>query len=93
MPDKNKFKELIMTLYAPTDEVWFVDDYDECIIGFDPNAWKVVYSRKKCLDKLTLEDGLSWDEANDHLEYNVFGSYVGEKTPIFVEEFKWDWNE
>jgi hypothetical protein len=30
------------------------------------------------------EDGMSSEEAWDYLEYNVFGAYVGEGTPLYV---------
>lgn len=83
-------KETIIELYADTDEVLFADGYDDCIIGFDPVGWKVIYSRNKCIDKLCVVDGMSSEDAIDWLEYNTFNAYVGEKTPIFAEDLEWD---
>lgn len=42
-----------------------------------------VYDANKCL-RILMQDGLSYTEAIEHLEFNVIGAYVGEGTPIFV---------
>jgi len=30
------------------------------------------------------------EEAIEYLEFNTFGAYVGEKTPIWAETFDWE---
>ena len=32
-----------------------------------------------------VKDGMSYDESQEWLEYNTFGAYVGENTPIYME--------
>lgn len=81
-------KDLIIENYADTDDVLFADGFDDCIIGFDPVNWKVVYSRSKCINKL-VEEGETEEDAIDYLEYNTFNTYLGEKTPAFIEVFDW----
>ena len=83
-------KETIIELYADTDDILFADGYDDCIIGFDPAGWKVIYSRNKCIDKLCVVDEMTSEDAIDWLEYNTFNAYVGEKTPIFAEDLEWE---
>ena len=83
-------KETIIELYADTDDILFADGYDDCIIGFDPVGWKVIYSRNKCIDKLCTIDEMTSEDAIDWLEYNTFNAYVGEKTPIFAEDLEWE---
>ena len=79
-------KKLILEFYGDTDEILFADGLDEAIIGFEPNAWKVVYSRGKCIEITSIDmDEL---EAIEYLEFNTFNAYVGEKTPIWIEDFK-----
>lgn len=78
-------KELIIELYADTDDILFADGFDEAIIGFEPNSWQVVYSRNKCIDILSRD--MSEEEAMDYLEYNTFNAYFGEKTPIWVDDW------
>jgi len=79
-------REKIIELYSDTDYVLFADGFDDAIIGFDPNLWRVVYSRDKCIDLMVLE-GMSEEEAIEYLEYNTFNVYVGDKTPVWAECF------
>ena len=37
-----------------------------------------------------MAEGDSWEDAVDYLEYNTFNAYVGEYTPVWVEDFDWD---
>ena len=83
-------KENIIEYYSSSDDVMFADGFDEAIIGFDPNLWKVVYSRSKAIQILIDRDGMTEEEAIEFAEYNVFGSYIGEKTPVWAEDFIWD---
>lgn len=83
-------KELIIELYGDTDDILFADGLDQAIIGFEPNMWKVVYSRSKCINVLIERDGMSEEESLEFLEYNTFSAFFGEKTPIWVEDFKWE---
>ena len=79
-------RDKIIELYSDTDDVLFIDGFDDAIIGFDPNLWRVVYSRNKCINLMVLE-GMSEEEAIEHLEYNTFNTYVGDKTPVWAEDF------
>jgi hypothetical protein len=83
-------KDLIIEHYSSSDDVLFADGFDDAIIGFDPNLWKVVYSRERCIEILITRDGMDEEEAVEFAEYNTFGSYAGEKTPVWVEEFLWN---
>ena len=63
----------------------FVDGYDSTILGMDTEYQRVIYSKSKMVDIL-MEEGLSEIEALELLEYNVWNTYVGEHTPIFLHE-------
>jgi hypothetical protein len=82
-------KNLILEHFADTEDVLFADGFDDAIIGFDPNLWRVVYSRNKCIEIL-MKEGDSELDAIDFLEYNTFNTFVGEKTPVWAEDFIWD---
>ena len=58
--------------------------FDEAVIGitFGVNA-VAVYSVSKVLDIL-VDEGMSMEDAIEHFEYNIAGSYIGEKTPMWV---------
>ena len=64
------------------------DGYDSAIIGYayNPICRKnvVVYEVDKILKILFERDGMSLDDAEEFLNFNIVGSYVGEQTPIFV---------
>ena len=82
-------KDRILEDFAPSEDVWFADGLDEAIIGFEPNLWKVVYSRSLVVDVLMKRDGMGPDEAVEFAEFNIFGAMVGEKTPLWVENYNW----
>jgi len=82
------YRELIEEHYGDTEEIVFADGFDDAIIGFEPNLWRVVYSREKVFHLLMVV-GMTESESVEYAEYNVFGAYVGENTPLWVEEFKW----
>ena len=69
------------------NETLFADGFDEAIIGLDTSGdvFRVIYDRNKMIDILT-QDGMSLEEAMEHLDYNVFNAYVGEGTPIYGYE-------
>lgn len=84
-------KELIIEHYSGHEDgaPVFADGFDEAIIGICPTSMKVIYSRNKCIEIL-MKEGDSWEDAVDYLEYNTFNAYIGEFTPIWVEDFEWD---
>jgi len=83
-------REKIIIYYGDTEPVLFADGLDEAIIGFDPNRWQVVYSRTKVIKVLQERDKMSEEEAIEYAEYNIFGDYVGDSTPVWAEDFNWD---
>lgn len=40
----------------------------------------------KCIEILINEHELSEEDAFEHFYYNVSGGYVGEKTPLFIDD-------
>lgn len=69
----------------PDEEFLIADGFDEAVIGVDTSSMRLIYSVNKCIEILKRE--MTEDEAIDHMSFNVSGSYVGEKTPIWCEEF------
>tara|TARA_R110000751_G_scaffold122801_1_gene223425 strand:+ start:969 stop:1220 length:252 start_codon:yes stop_codon:yes gene_type:complete len=66
------------------EEILKADGFDDAVIGIDTHM-RLVYSVSKSLDIL-VKDGMIMEDAMEHFYYNVSGSYVGEKTPIWVED-------
>lgn len=68
------------------DEIMKADGFDEAIIGTDYRTDRIVYSIYKCVKILMKRDRMAFDEALEFLEFNTFSAYVGEGTPIFVDD-------
>ena len=63
-------------------EFLVADGFDDAILGTVNDI--VIYSKTKCIE--ILKQDMSEEEAIDYYYFNVVGSYVGEKTPMFVED-------
>ena len=66
------------------DEFLKADGFDDDVIGVEENEMRLIYSVAKCIEILKIE--MTEEDALEHFTYNVSGSYVGEKTPIWC----WD---
>jgi len=71
---------------ASDSEFLKADGLDDAVIGYDDTSDRLIYSMTKVIDILITE-GLTEEEALDHYYYNVHGSYVGEKTPIWCYDY------
>lgn len=61
------------------------DGFDEAIIGVDEYTMRLIYSVKKCIEILMKD--MSEEEAFEYFNFNVSGSYIGEKTPIWCMDY------
>ena len=61
---------------------------DEAIIGIcrrfgaDP---LLAYNREKCIEVFMTRDGMTHEEAEEWMEFNVEGLWAGDGTPVFIE--------
>tara|TARA_E500000305_G_C3944876_1_gene199310 strand:+ start:288 stop:554 length:267 start_codon:yes stop_codon:yes gene_type:complete len=83
--DLNTMLDLILEKY-PDDKFLKADGFDEAILGVEEKDMRLIYSVKSCIDIL-IRGGLNDEEAIDHFYFNVHGAYVGEKTPIWCNDF------
>lgn len=60
--------------------------FDEAILGvvIRPNMQAVCYDSAKVVEILMKQDGMTEDEAIEHMEFNMMGAWVGETTPMFL---------
>ncbi len=70
----------------PDEEFLIADGFDDAIIGVELNTMRLVYSVRKCIELLFEGESMNLEEALEYFHYNVSGSYVGEKTPIWVDD-------
>jgi hypothetical protein len=61
--------------------------FDKAILGVVNriNTVAVCYSESKIIEILMEEDKMDYDEAIEHYQYNILGSWVGEYTPVYLE--------
>ena len=74
------FKRFFMKDKELKDETLFADGFNDAIVGLSSeweNVPRVVYSKHKMI-LILLNEGLSYEDALEHLQYNVWGAYVGE---------------
>jgi hypothetical protein len=60
------------------------DGFDQAVIGVDIIAERIVYCKQKMVEILTQE--MDEDEAIEFLEFNTWTAYVGEHTPIYIDQ-------
>lgn len=83
---KKTFSMLNKILDAYPEETFLkADGFDDAIIGFDSESMRLIYSIEMCINILCLD--MEEEEAIEHFWYNVAGSYVGEKTPIWCHDY------
>lgn len=90
VPQERTARDVLNELSEYYGELLVADGFDEAIIGLGERCGSppiVCYDRSLCIKKL-MDDGASYDEAEEHFEFNVLGSWVGESTPIFIQLFK-----
>ena len=68
----------------PDESFLKADGFDEALIGVDTKSMRLVYSVSKCIKILCRE--MNELDAIEYFDFNVSGAYVGEKTPIWVDD-------
>jgi hypothetical protein len=73
-------EEILNTYYG--EDILIADGFNDAIIGIEDDSLRIIYSVKKCVDIL-MSEGIAFDEALEYFDFNVKGSYMGDKTPIW----------
>ena len=67
------------------EQILIADGFDDAVIGIEENSMRLIYSVEKCINIL-MKQGMEMTEAVEYFDFNVSGSYVGEKTPIWCDD-------
>jgi len=72
-----------------TEEILTADGFDEAIVGLArrPNLIAAAYDVNKIL-QIMVDGGMAPDEAREYFEFNVVDAWVGENTPVYIEDYK-----
>ena len=70
------------------DDLLFANGYDNAIIGVcgGHDSGRVAYSVAKMIEIAANDLSIDQDEALEWLEYNTFGAYIGNNTPIYINQ-------
>ncbi len=60
-----------------------VDGYNDAIVGITRDG-QLVYSIEKLIELCAEQGEMEEIDAIEWLEFNTFGVYLGEKTPIYI---------
>jgi hypothetical protein len=69
-----------------------LDGFDDCYLGVAESYGELpalVYDQQKILENLQ-SDGMSLEESQEFYDFNILGSYLGEKMPIFLNRIPLD---
>jgi hypothetical protein len=84
----NQTREDIEAYLQDIDQtVLLADGFDEAFIGVSQRINEpllAVYSYPQMVETLMFRDEMTYEEAEEYLEYNVIGAWVGEQTPLIV---------
>jgi len=68
-------------------EALLADGFNNAILGMCLQFGQepvVAYDYEKCLEILEERDEMSRSEAEEYMEYNVIGAYMGMYSPVFI---------
>ena len=84
-----KTEEILEYIRDNLPDSLLANGYDSAIIGIASgfDSGRVVYSVKKMVEVCMKELSVDADEAIEWLEYNTFGAFIGEYTPIYVDDY------
>ena len=84
----------VISIYADDEHkenIILADGLDKAFIGLayrdgEHGAQVAVYGIFSCIDTLVKQNKWDWDEAEEYFNFNTRWAYVGEYTPMFIEE-------
>ena len=68
------------------EEILLFDGFDDAVIGVYQRCSQplvVAYDYQRCIQVL-MADGLSEEEAEEHMSFNVEGGWIGDRTPAVI---------
>ena len=63
------------------------DGFDNAIIGVGERCTTdsmIVYDYDKMVKVLVTRDAMSYEEAEEYIDFNIVGAWIGDTTPIIV---------
>ena len=67
-------------------DIYKADGFDDAIIGVDYNTGRIAYSVSKCITILMIDEQMTELDATEWFDFKVAGAYVGEGTPLWIDD-------
>lgn len=85
---KEKIDEWVSEV-SPDTEILLADGFEDAFLGiaFQFNNPIAIFDYEKCL-QILIEDGMSIEDAEEYLEFNVTSAWIGKNTPAFFFKYK-----
>ena len=64
-----------------------IDGFDDCIVGMVERFGIepiLCYDKEKIISKIMIEEGIHFEQAIEHFEFNIIGAWMGKTTPCFL---------
>ena len=69
----------------PDEDIIFPTGYPEAFIGISIDG-AAIYDKDSMIATLVEADGMTWEEAMEFLEYNVYNTHMSDHiTPIYID--------
>jgi hypothetical protein len=72
------------------DSVILADGFELAFLGcgYSFSGSYAIYHMGNAIEILMQRDGMSYDEAEEYIEFNVIGAFVGDRMPVFLLPMK-----
>lgn len=76
---------LIAQISKLDKNILLADGFNEAVIGvtYREDELVALYSTDKIIQILRTEQDMTYEDAAEYFSYNIEGSYVGKKTPVY----------
>ena len=64
------------------------DGFDNAIVGVgerNNTDSMIVYDYNKMVNVLMTRDGMTYEEAEEYIDFNIVGAWIGDTTPIILK--------
>jgi hypothetical protein len=73
------------------DEILLANGFEEALLGTVVGVCRTpvaCYDYQKCVEILVTRDGIDAEEAEEYLDFNAVGAYMGPGTPLFLHNMR-----
>ena len=91
MKKELKFKKYISEY---CEDIVVADGLEDAFLGIHhaTNGSVAVYDKDLVIKTIMRDFPLTWEEAEDYAEFNIFNAKIGDQTPIFITRiYKKNW--